>query len=299
MRILALFLGVCFALLSLSCGGDERFVDATLADAMSGAVPSKTDAYRLASPEIVVVKGDFALLRDGRVYQILTADGFDEIYPRIEGSGFKLLVRKWQNPYPHLRLEGYELGEERVETEWVLGESDLPTLVEHRLYDVSFYEKTDPASWPKKLPDTLADKKIWLTARLEAFQTDEEMEEPEEEEEPAVPGADDEDGEGEEPPAAEAEPDTGMVSRAREVVRKGPFDRFAIHVAGRKFNVHRIREDGIVLLLKGIAAEKETLPIGGFITEVYPARRAAEEGIAGTFKLEIFDFGGKYVLERR
>jgi len=213
MRSLAVLLALPLALLTLSCGGGEKFVDAGLADAMSGAIPSKTDTYRLTSPEVLAVKGDFALLREGMAYQILTADGFEEIYPTLEGNPFKLLVRKWRNPYPHLRLEGYELGEERLDTKWVLGESDLPTLVEHRLYDVSLYEAVDPAAWAGKLPADIAGKKIWMPAEVEFLGTEEVVEE----RAPAVADtADSSAGEpaAEEVASADASPDTGVVSRA-------------------------------------------------------------------------------------
>jgi hypothetical protein len=298
MRSFAVLLALPFALLALSCGGGEKFVDAGLADAMSGAIPSKTDTYRLTSPEILVVKGDFALLRDGRAYQILTADGFEEIYPRLEGKAFKLLVRKWRNPYPHLRLEGYELGEERVDTKWVLGESDLPTLVEHRLYDVSLYESVDPAGWAGKLPADVAGKKIWMPAEVEFLGTEEIVVE----RAPAVADTADSSAretEAEEVASADASPDTGVVSRAQGAPRTVRLDQFALRTGGLLFQLSPIREDGIALLLRALAAENRILPLGGYVSEINPSRPGGGGGPAGMFKLELFDFGGKYVLERK
>ncbi len=67
-------------------GGGEKYEDASLADAMGGAVLSKTDTYRIASPEVVAVKGGFALLKDGRTVQILAADRLYRYWAEFEGG---------------------------------------------------------------------------------------------------------------------------------------------------------------------------------------------------------------------
>ncbi|MFH1278527.1 MAG: hypothetical protein ABIK65_09125 [Candidatus Eisenbacteria bacterium] len=292
MRISAPSIALVMAALTLSCGvlgGGEKYEDATLADAMSGAAPSKTDTYRLASPEVIAVKGGFALLKDGRTIQILAADRLYRYWPDLEGREFHLLVKKWPNPFPHLRLDGYELNGERIDTQWVIAESELPLLVDHRLYDTSFYEKSDVTGWAKTVPRDVVDKKIWVNGGVESIPGIEVAEK----EEAAPAGAID---------MAEGEEAVEDTEVARGVsaydADRGPSDVYFILVGGKKLELLPMEEDGVMLLLEGHEAEGRAFGIGGYITELYPKREAEKSGVTGRFQLEVFDFGGKYVLLR-
>lgn len=305
MRTSAPSIALFLVSLTLSCGlfgGGEKYEDASLADAMSGAVPSSTNTYRLASPDVVAVQGGFALLQEGRTVQILAADRLYRYWPELEGRDFHLLVQKWPNPYPHLRLKGYELNGEQVETQWVIAESELPLVAGHRLYDISFYEKTDVSGWAEAVvPRDLVDVKVWLTGRVESIPgtVAAAMDS-------AVPGGggtaaagvaaagtiDDAEGE-------EAVVDTEVVKGgAAYDVDRGPNDVYFVIVGGKKFELLPVNEDGVMLLLEGLEAAGREFGFGGYITELYPRRQVQSTGVAGRFQLEVFDFGDKYVLLR-
>ncbi len=79
---------------------------------------------------------------------------------------------------------------------------------------------------------------------------------------------------------------------------KGPNDVYYVMVGGKKFELLPMDEDGVMLLLEGHEASGRRFGIGGYITELYPRREAESSGVAGRFQLEVFDFGGKYVLLR-
>lgn len=298
MRRFARLTALLAVALTLSCGlfgGGEKYEDATLADAMSGAVPSKTNTYRLTTPNVVAVRGGFALLKDGHTVQILSADGFSKLWPQLEGRDFRLLVRKWPNPYPHLRMHAYELNGEQTDVQWVLAESELPLVVDHRLYDTSFYEKPDVAAWATAMPRDLVDKKIWLTAEnIQSFPI-EVAPVAAETTATAVPtlGAD------EKAVVEEALEDTEMVAGGHAVDEDAsPLRRYVIAVGEKRFELLPVRETGVRLLLEGHEAEGTSFGLGGYVTELYPKRQAESTGLAGRFQLEVFDFGGKYVLQR-
>jgi hypothetical protein len=261
---------------------------------MSGAVLSKTNTFRLATPNIVVAQGDYALLRDGHTLQVMAADDFDEIYPDLEGQDFKLLVRKWPNPYPHLRLHGYELNGEKVDTRWVLGESELPLVVDHRLYDTSLYETVETAGWESGTPRNLVDEKIWVKATIESepIEVEADGEEPagETEEEAAPVEVDESD---------EELADTLMIATGGGMgIEEGPSDRYFLTIGGRRFELITVNEDGVEVLLKGHEAAGNLFGVGGYISELFPRRQAAATGLDGMFQLEVFDFGDKFVLLR-
>ena len=292
-------------LVTLSCGilgGGEKYEDATLADAMSGAVRSGSNAYRLASPTIAVIQGDYALLREGRTVQILAADDFDEIGPGLEGKDFYLCVKKWASPYPHLRLQQIEMDGEKSETQWVLAESELPMLVDHQLYDTSTFQKIDVSGWEGDVPRELVDEKIWLSVKVRSVQV--EREEVEVTGETAGEPADEmvnEITEIDEELAAELaeESDTMLaILGETEEEESGLVDIFYITVGGAEFEMLPLQEDGVMLLLKGQEAENRSFGLGGYITELYPRREAEQTGVTGRFQMHIFDFGGKYVLLR-
>ncbi len=304
MRFFAQSIALFSLLIILSCGflgGGEKYQDATLADAMSGAVRSSSNAYRLASPNIAVIQRDFALLREGRTVQILTADDFDEIGPGLEGKDFYLYVKKWPSPYPHLRLQKIEVDGEKSETEWILAESELPMLVDHQLYDTSTFQKVDASGWEGDVPRELVDEKIWLSVKVRSVQV--EPEEREAEEAAGEPADEmvNEITELDEELAADLEEEGDTMSALLgdlEEEETGLVDVFYITVGGAEFEMLPLREDGVMLLLKGQEVENRSFGLGGYITELYPRREAERTGMAGKFQLHIFDFGGKYVLLR-
>jgi len=297
----------CAAALMLSCGSGEDFQDATLSEAMSGAIQSKTNAYRIATPQVDAVKGDHALLREGRSVHILAGDQFETLWQELEGNDFTLLVKKWANPYPHLRLLGYEMNGEEHLTDWVLAESELPLIIDHQLYDITFFEVVAVDEWGETVPRELVDGKIWTRAavtsevveaeELEEMEAEadtaavedaapEDMEEPLEEDEAPVEGE-------------ETEEDTTLVLQRVELADEERIHhRFTVAFGDFRFDVQPIGESSVELLLLGLEAGEKDFGIGGYITEIYPRRTAAETGSAGGFRIEVFDFGGKYVLLR-
>ncbi len=58
---------------------------------------------------------------------------------------------------------------EIIDAQWVIAESELPLVVDHRLYDISFYEKVDLTTWEEIVPREMVDKKIWVKGGVESI----------------------------------------------------------------------------------------------------------------------------------
>ncbi len=299
MRRLAQWTLVGMATLVLSCGvlgGGEDYKDATIEQAMTGEVESSTDSYRLANPQVVAVKGDYAVLREGRYVQILAADGFDTLYTELQGKDHMLLVKKWPNPYPHFRFQGYVLeGEEHAGT-WILGESELPLLIDPRLYDVSRFAKLDASGWEASGPPRdLVDQNIWIQVRVDKIEVEaEDLQVVEETDLIVQPESLLAAALGE-----EAVSDTEMVMRGGAArTRRGQEYLFIAEAGGAKLMLPLVQEDGVKALMLALANEGKPFFMGGYITELFPRRRQAEVGANGSFQLQVFEYGGKYVILR-
>ncbi|MBN1827512.1 MAG: hypothetical protein JW958_14790 [Candidatus Eisenbacteria bacterium] len=322
MRLRAYLLWVPLIALSLACGRGENYVDATANDAMSGSVESATDTYRIVDPDIAAVKGNFALLRQGRSVHLVTADDFEDLYPTLEGKDFSLLVRKWPREYPHFRLHGVEVGGETIETNWVLGESRMPLLIDKQLYDISLFDPIDITPWEETAPSlSLVDEKVWIPVTIEwsvrELTEEEKIARKEAELALSIPEETAEEGEealadtlGEpfsDTLAAGVEEEEGkekfdarglLYPRERKIEEPTERDVFVITAAGRRFELIDFDEDGVKLLLIDMMKQGKTFPVGGYIVDVYPRRQQQEIGMTGKFQLAVFEYAGKYCMIR-
>lgn len=305
MRLFAQILLIASIALSLACGGGAKYEEATANDAMNGTVLSSDNTYRLINPQVALVKGDYALLRESGTIHIMSADDFDELYPQIEGQDFTFLVRKWKKPYPHFRLHAVEMDGETVETKWVLGESELPLLIDPQLYDTSFFEPIDVAAWEEKAPSiTIVDSRIMIPATVEWT-----VEEIIPEDEEAVDTLAEEGGETvetaeeappvDEPVEEEAVVDSGLVvSTERDTEQEKVRDIFQIVSATRRFDIVDFDEDGVKLLLIDLANQEKVFSIGCEVVDIYSRAVQQETGVVGKVQLTIFKYGDKYVMFR-
>ena len=97
----------------------------------------------------------------------------------------------------------------------------------------------------------------------------------------------------------EAVSDAEMVLRGGATQpRRGQEYLFIADAGGAKLRLLPVPEEGVKALLLALANEKKSFSMGGYITELYPRRRQAEIGASGSFQLQVFEYGGKYVILR-
>ncbi len=278
MRILRFVFPVI--LLVTSCGllgGEEEYEDATLSQIASGSVVSETETFRLVSPEIVAIEKDYALLRDGNQFQILSGDGLEDTLETLD-SDPAFLVKKWGYPYPHLRLQALEVEGLRRPISWILADSDLPTLVEKKTYTTSYFTKMKLADWKENgPPDDIKNEQIWVIGHLERVV---EIVDPDD--------LIDSDSGGEEDEFA----DTLETPLPAEIVH------YFLEADSVKIELEPINENGVNLLLEGISSTGKQVALGGFLTETTGKNTRRETGVYGLLQVSAFEFAGKICLPR-
>lgn len=280
-----IFLSALVLLLFTSCGllnREDTYVDATVGQAISGSVESETATYKLHDVDVIALEEDYALLHDDHHLAILSGDGLEDTLASLEGTDYSLLVRNWANPYPHFRLRGIQVGEETRPMSWVLADSELPTLMDRKVYNLDFFESVDLAGWKETPPAIgMVDKQILVNGNLAR-----EVEMVEDEPAEAAETAEAADAGGEEMEGEAAQP--AMKENVRYFIVQGEV----------RIEITPVAENGVRLLLEGIAAEGKAARYGGFMTKVNRSRERNATGSYGTFQLSVFDFGGKICILR-
>ncbi len=264
------FFAIVFGLLLLvSCNPfeqEDKYVDATVSEAISGSVKSDTHTYRLTDPEIVAVEKDYALLREGNQFQIVTCDGFEDSLAAIGDGPPVLLVKNWANPYPHFRLRAFEVNGNPRPVSFVLAESELPLLMNRSVYDLSFYKPVDLRSWKEDPPAAdMVDQQILIRGHVEH---------------------------------RPAQADSAAAESPADTLEEAGADTYLIFADSVRVELAPIAENGVKLLLDGIAEAGATAKFGGFMTEVNRSAVRVSTGSYGTFQLSNFDFGGKICILR-
>jgi len=85
------------------------YLETTVSDLMRGVPGEK---YKLNSPEVPWLKGDFGIIMDGETMMVVEGDELETKLGPVLGSSYWLLGRKAGKPYVHFRAEGILVGEE-------------------------------------------------------------------------------------------------------------------------------------------------------------------------------------------
>ena len=85
------------------------YLETAVTDLMRGLPGEK---YKLNTPEIAWVAGNFGIVMDGETMMVVEGDNIENVLTPLIGSDFWLLGRKAGKPYIHFRADGVLVGEE-------------------------------------------------------------------------------------------------------------------------------------------------------------------------------------------
>ncbi len=270
---------------------EETFVDASVAAAVNGTAVSETNTFRLADYDILAEGQDHLLLKAGNAIQIVAATGYQDSVARFGKKPDALLVKKWTNPYPHFRLRGYEVDGTRHDGSFVIAASELPILMDRKLYDTSFFQTYELAAWEEEMPDKLMGNMIGFVGSVERVVIDSTTlakeaaaAEKAAKAKPKAPAA----------PAADEAPAPGTEAPAppKETVR------YYISSGNVRVQIENTTEPGVRLLLDGMISQGKKGAFYGTINEVSPPKIRKDTKIYGKFQLSVFDFANRLCVLR-
>lgn len=281
MRIVLPAFGLLFLLSSCNLfDKEETFVDASVAAAVNGTVASETNTFRIADYDVLAQGQDHLLLKAGNAIQIVAATGYQDSITRFGKEPDALLVKKWTNPYPHFRLRGYEVDGVRHDGSFVIASSELPILMDRKLYDTSFFQTYELAAWEEEMPENVVGNMIGFAGTVERVLIDSTTLAKEAAAAPKTPA----------PPE---DPDAPAVEPApKEALR------YYISSGNVRLQIENTTEPGVRLLLDGMIAEAKTGAFYGAMNVVSPAKIRKDTQIYGKFQLSVFDFANRLCVLR-
>jgi len=146
------------------------YLETTVTDLMRG-VPG--DMYKLHSPELVWMSGDFGMVSDGETIMVVEGDGLESKLTPLIGSDFWLLGRKAGKPYVHFRLEGILVGKD-ITPVTNQGPRKFPIYRPADFEELKDYEEVNLADVPydskARISKMLHKKKTKIEGVLEPFE---------------------------------------------------------------------------------------------------------------------------------
>lgn len=280
---------MAFGLLFLfsSCGlleKEETFVDASVAAAVNGTAQSETNTFRITDYDILAEGQDHLLLKAGNAIQIVAATGYQDSVASFGRKPDALLVKKWTNPYPHFRLRGYEVDGTRRDGSFVIAASELPILMDRKLYDTSFFQTYELAAWEEEMPENLIGNMIGFAGSVERVVIDSTTLAKE-----AAAAAKAAKGKQQAPAT---EPGAEAPVPPKEAVR------YYLTSGNVRVLIENTTEPGVRLLLDGMITEGKKGAFYGTMNVVSPAKIRKDTKIYGKFQLSVFDFANRLCVLR-
>jgi len=146
------------------------YLETDVTDLMRGLPGEK---YKLSTPDIAWIAGDFGIVMDGETMMVVEGDNIEGVLSPLIGSDFWLLGRKAGMPYIHFKAEGVLVGEEitpitnlgaRKFPMYRPGEFDeLGDYAEVNLSEIAFDSRTD-------IDDTMFQEQTLIQGVLEPFE---------------------------------------------------------------------------------------------------------------------------------